>query len=346
QLVSVCATLGEYPVIRYHRPDTPSTTARSNIAGRLASVFQNEMDAFCRLDPSFPPQPATPVPRATILILDRTLDVQAPLLHEFTYQAMVNDLLPIAENGTKYTYTFVGGNGEENVKDVVLDEEDPLWIQVRHTHIAECVKFSVHISMAQECMNLFEKHRIAATAAVEQDMATGEMADSSGPNKNIVADMSAPLATSERLTDSDDTCFADSSYDKVRLLSLYIISKEGVQDDDRRKLLDHARISAAESSAITNLTLLGVRLSKAPKIGKIKEKKKEKKPKRARADDVPYELSRYVPVLKTVLEDCAAGTLDANLFPFTRELQPEMDSSGHETDVDEKGNGQVGTASK
>lgn len=41
--------------------------------------------------------------RATLIITDRTMDMIAPFVHEFTYQAMANDLLPI-ENGTKFAY--------------------------------------------------------------------------------------------------------------------------------------------------------------------------------------------------------------------------------------------------
>jgi len=41
--------------------------------------------------------------RATMIITDRTMDMIAPFVHEFTYQAMANDLLPI-ENGTKFAY--------------------------------------------------------------------------------------------------------------------------------------------------------------------------------------------------------------------------------------------------
>ena len=41
--------------------------------------------------------------RATLVITDRSMDMLAPFIHEFTYQAMANDLLPI-EGGTKYTF--------------------------------------------------------------------------------------------------------------------------------------------------------------------------------------------------------------------------------------------------
>jgi syntaxin-binding protein 1 len=39
-------------------------------------------------------------PKAVLLILDRSMDPAAPLLHDFWYQAMVNDLLPVKDGVT------------------------------------------------------------------------------------------------------------------------------------------------------------------------------------------------------------------------------------------------------
>jgi hypothetical protein len=44
-------------------------------------------------------------PRSTLIITDRSMDMTAPFLHEFTYQAMANDLLPI-HDGKKFTYVL------------------------------------------------------------------------------------------------------------------------------------------------------------------------------------------------------------------------------------------------
>lgn len=60
-----------------------------------------EADAFAMASQ---PIPDPPRPRGILFITDRSMDLYAPLLHEFTYQAMCNDLLDI-EDGV--TYRFV-----------------------------------------------------------------------------------------------------------------------------------------------------------------------------------------------------------------------------------------------
>lgn len=56
-------------------------------------MLQSELDDIVRNDDKFlSDKNYSP---ATIIILDRTIDVAAPLLHEFTYQAMINDVLAI-----------------------------------------------------------------------------------------------------------------------------------------------------------------------------------------------------------------------------------------------------------
>jgi syntaxin-binding protein 1 len=59
-------------------------------------MVQSEMDQICRNDPEF--RPPSPYKRAILLIVDRSIDALAPLLHDFTYQAMATDLVGL-QNG-------------------------------------------------------------------------------------------------------------------------------------------------------------------------------------------------------------------------------------------------------
>lgn len=89
--------------------------------------------------------------------------------------------------------------------------------------------------------------------------------------------------------------------DKARLLMLYIISKEGgLFDDDKHKLLEHAKLKGELRSAINNLGLLGVKLTRVRSKEKSMRKKRDRR--RNRDEETPYELSRYVPTIKKVME--------------------------------------------
>lgn len=118
---------------------------------------------------------------------------------------------------------------------------------------------------------------------------------------------------------------------------LYLISRDGISDEERRKLVQSARLSPEEAESLTNLSFLGHRLTPGPNskavpdprrayvgssvTGKLTKKKGGQKEQEE--EDRPYDLSRYVPTLKYIMEDECRGVLDTDLFPYTKELPPD-----------------------
>ncbi|KAH9913550.1 Sec1-like protein [Epithele typhae] len=381
QMISnVCITLNEYPYVRYYtpshhpplgplqphastRPPPPpegSGRWRTNLARGgearayesvegdyvakvLAFMVQQHLDDHKKSDPNFP-KPSDPArPRGTLIITDRAMDTVAPLLHEFTYQAMANDLLPI-DDGTSYRYKFQTQTGTED-KTATLSDADNVWTDIRHMHMREAIdklmadfnkflqdnagfkgegaaslndmkdmlaslpqfqeqrdKFSLHLNMAQECMGIFERDKLPAVATVEQNCATGLTAEGKTP-KTLVEEM-VPLLDSRDVVNMN----------KVRIIALYIQHREGVPDEDRRRLYQHARLTMAEQDAVNALVKLGVRISRGAGDKDVKKKIKQKT-----NSEEEYELSRYKPVLRTVLEEHVANKLDPTLFPYVKD---------------------------
>ncbi|RKP27520.1 Sec1-like protein, partial [Syncephalis pseudoplumigaleata] len=353
RLFSVCSTLGESPIIRYYRPGgDPNSFNRTTLPGQLANTLQDKLDEFCKLsNGEFPPKREGNPPRAVLYILDRSMDLAAPLVHEFTYQAMINDLLKI-EDGNKYVHEFVSGSGEVAAKEVILDETDNVWLEYRHAHIAECSgkltadfkkltsenkaaaagskgeaslsdmkrilsdlpqfqelkeKYSAHISMAQDCMSLFNKQNLPAIGEVEQDMACKETSDGEYP-KNLVERL-LPLLDDSAITEDN----------KLRLIMLYVIYKDGLKWADRYRLQQHANLAERDVIALENLELLHARVTKAHSGFK---KMRMPRLNRKKAEEVPYELSRFIPEIQKLLDKQINGQVDDRVFPFTREVRP------------------------
>ncbi|GLB41838.1 putative STXBP unc-18 SEC1 family protein [Lyophyllum shimeji] len=314
----------------------------------LAFMVQRNLEEHKKQNPDFakhpPASPEASRGRATLLITDRTMDMVAPFIHEFTYQAMANDLLPI-ENGTKYTYKFQSSIGAYEDKTATLSDADSVWTDVRHMHMREAIdklmadfnkflqenavfkgegaaslndmkemlaslpqyqeqreKFSLHLNMAQECMAIFERDKLPLVANVEQNCATGLTAEGKTP-KHLVEEM-VPLLDSREVVNMN----------KVRIVALYIQHRDGVPDEDRRRLYQHARLTLAEQDAVNALLHMGVRITRTASDRDTKKKIKQK----SFIDD-EYELSRYKPLLKSVIEEHVAGKLDNSIFPYAKE---------------------------
>jgi len=351
KIVSVCVTLREYPIIRYNM----NKENKNSVSHSLACIVQDKLDNLIRKSVEFSSTANITGNRALLLILDRSHDPMAPLLHEFTYQAMIYDLLKIEND--KYVYTSTTNTGEQKSKEALLSESDPLWSTLRHMHIADAItwildgfnafvkenkvvklrdgeKFESLKEMSDAMKAMPQYKEMLEKYSLHINMTQHCMAAFNERHLSKIAAIEQDMAIGEdaegkptkNIISSMSQFLTDSSVndiEKLRLLMIYLISQEGIKDSDRRRLFDLAKISIQDQAAVTNLRYLGVTLSKGPKNkGKQQQKPKEKKKKR---DDAPsFELSRFVNNVKVVGEEFLANSLSPDEYPFVKESPSSM----------------------
>ena len=356
RILSVCVSLGEFPVVKYYRPRV-APHAASVLCSHLARFVHEALHSYARHHPDFPPVSARP--QGVLLITDRTMDLMSPLVHEFTYQAMAMDLLPIRDDEDKIRYrnTIKKGTPDQEEKDVEIGEKDKIWVANRHMHMKDLLgkivadfnkfradnpqfadedttkisvntikdmlaglpqfqegkeAFSLHLEMAEKCVAIFQSHKLPDIASVEQSLATGLDEDYKRP-KNL-ADQLA------RLLDDDSVVHED----RLRLLIMYILFRNGILPGDIEKLRQHAQLSEVDRDIIYNLSHLGGGIQKSLKDppSPTYQPLFPTQPPTVQMEEVS--LSRFEPGVRFLLEGQCTGTLDPTIFP---PVDPRLDSS-------------------
>lgn len=350
RVTAVCATLGECPRIRYWGAKGATHDA-AVMCYHLARFIEGELLGYADRHPEKFPQ--TNRPPGLLVVTDRAMDIVSPLVHEFTYQAMAHDLLPIKDD-EKVTFqiTINEGSAEAEDKDMELQEKDKVWVENRHTRMTETIakltaSFNKFVADNPDFNDQEEKTSLSAIRNMMANLPQyTELKDAYTLHLKMAEDCMAKFAQTKlgdigaieqalatgfdedgrkpkntldtvvRILDDESV----SKSDRLRLTLLWIIYRDGVILEDVKRLLAHAELPIEETELVTNLAHFGCK----PKNGV-----KEQRPPRATAfppnpqpvvDEGDF-LFRYEPALATLIDHLCKGTIDNEAFPFTRPLR-------------------------
>ncbi|XP_037326024.2 syntaxin-binding protein 3 [Pungitius pungitius] len=335
QLVTLCATLDEYPGIRYKK-DNNTENAKA-----FAELVDNKLAKHYELEEDSKKKGKT---QAQLLIVDRGFDPVSPILHELTYQAMAYDLIDIQSD----TYTYKAKDKSE--KQALLNEDDLLWVKLRHKHIADVseqirklvkeisankkqpdgkitisslaqmmkkmpsfrkqvTEKTIHLQLAEDCMQHFSNN-VEKLCKAEQDLALG-------------SDVEGVKVKDSMRTLLPVLLHPYSTRDKIRAVLLYIFSVNGTTEENLNKLIQHVKIEE-EQEFILNWKELGVPIITSSASSFFSRKTS----RRDRSQDETYNLSRWTPVIKDVMEDAVENKLDTKEWPHQSECPAAWNGSG------------------
>uniref|UniRef100_A0A667ZB03 Syntaxin binding protein 2 n=1 Tax=Myripristis murdjan TaxID=586833 RepID=A0A667ZB03_9TELE len=294
QIATLCDTLKEYPAVRYREH------------GVSLSLHDQFKVAF---------HPGADKARSQLLIVDRGFDPISPILHELTFQAMVYDLLDIKQDIYKYQTT---GIGDSRDREVLLDEDDDLWVQLRHMHIADVTK-----KVTELLRNFCESKRMSTDNANIKDLSQmlkkmpqyqKELSLYSTHLHLAEACMKKFKASLDKLCEVEQDLAMGSNAEgeplKDAMKSIVPVSTLNLN-----KLIQHANIQA-DSNIITNLQHLGCNIiSEGPNTGKMLPERKER-------TESTYQLSRWTPTIKDIMENAIDDKLDRKQWPFISDPVP------------------------
>ncbi|GBG62647.1 hypothetical protein CBR_g31666 [Chara braunii] len=349
RLTTVFAALKELPAIRFRSTSSSSAGAQGGpgdvVCSKIATQLSDRVSQLQRLQ-GFPQRET-----CDLVIVDRAFDPVAPVIHEFTYEAMLHDLLEV--DGTKFKYEVTTSGGRTETKEVLLEEHDSLWMELRDSHIAE-----VNIKLDEKMSKFRSMNKVAMIKLgrdSQQDLSTKDiktMVQALPQYRDQIDKLGLHVHIATKLMDrfkekrlkeianlEQDLVFGDATSkemqalfmaipnmhpeDKLRLLMIYAASHpEKLDPKKERQWMKILEISGEDWNAVNNLEHLGVSVFKKSSSAFLKfGMKKSRRPMRKdrQEDEGQWDLSKFSPLLQDVVEDLAKGELSKEEYPYVKE---------------------------
>lgn len=360
-LVNLMVITGEYPLIRFYSPQNKFFYKATRLSELIADEFQKQIDEYARNNHDFPPVENQDKPRSVLLIADRTIDLYAPLLHEFTYQAMAMDIVPSLEREGIYKFQSENEKGEMNDVTSTLDiEDDEDWINLRHLHIIESSELIINKINELVKNNPLMVDRSKATTSSDLMHIVANLKGFDEERKRITLhktlideclDINGDRKLAEFAADFEQTCCAEGVTfegekskglhddlivllaredlhvnDKMRLVLIYGLYRGGLIEQDFIKLAKFIGVRDTQmvslvSRCFYNLHKLGFPIVKE----QVTDPKIKKKMFHTINNDGTYNTSRFGPGIKSILQFLIKYQLDEDWFPYFRDKPLEDD---------------------
>ncbi|PSS26359.1 Protein transport Sec1a like [Actinidia chinensis var. chinensis] len=354
RIATVFASLKEFPFVRYRAAkslDSSTVTSfRDLVPTKLAAAVWNHITAYKSTIPNYP-QTET----CELLILDRSVDQIAPVIHEWTYDAMCHDLLDM--DGNKYLYEVpskTGGQPEK--KEVLLEDHDPVWLELRHAHIADASE-RLHDKMT----NFVSKNKAAQLQQRDgSELSTRDlqkMVQALPQYNEQMEKLSVHVEIAGKINKSirdmglrelgqleQDIVFGDagtkeiinflrtkqdsSVENKLRLLMIYAsVYPEKFEGDKASKLMQLAKLSHEDMKTVNNMRMLECSNSRKTSAGSFSlkfdaHKRKHAARKDREGEEETWQLFRFYPMLEELIEKLSKADLPKDEYQCMNNPSP------------------------